>query len=314
MHMEYMTVQEAAETWGVSARRVQLLCNKGLLRGIAKLGESWIIPKDAAKPSDSRYKCNKEKQTDIAKACRSLADKESVLAKIIEFFPYPLHIYAQDGTLVLTNRACLNVMHIPSKDKIVGVFNVLKDPIIDLWGEDTRNQILKSFRGETVHFYDLVMPIQNILRKFGSEEVCSEISFQNVTCFPIYNDDQQLTYVVHVFITARLYNNEAKTLMAKRYIEDNWAEQFDLNKIAQAVNLSKHHFARLFKKDTEVTPFKYYQDIKIDKLKDKLCDKNLSVSEAFSACGLDYSGNYARVFKEKVGMTPSQYRKLIGHK
>lgn len=312
--MEYMTVQQAADKWGVSVRRVQYLCNKGLLHGAAKLGRFWIMPKDAAKPSDSRYKCNKEKQTDMVQACRSFADKEAIFAKIIEFFPYPLHVYAPDGTLVLTNQACLNVMHIPSKDKIVGVFNVLKDPIIDLWGEDTRSKILKSFQGESVYFYDLVMPIQNILRKFGSDEVCSEISFQNITCFPIYNDEQQLAYVVHVFITARLYNNEAKTLMARKYIEDNWVEEFDLNKIAQAVNLSKHHFARQFKKDTTVTPFKYYQDIKINKLKDKLCDTSLSVSEAFSACGVDYSGNYARVFKEKVGMTPTEYRKLIGQK
>ena len=308
--MEYMTVQQAAEKWGVSVRRVQYLCNKGLLQEAAELGKSWIILKDAAKPSDS----NKEKQADIVKTIRPLADKKDMLAKIIECFPYPIHVYVPDGTLVLTNQACLNVMHIPSKDKVVGVFNVLKDPIIDLWGEDTRNQILKSFQGETVHFYDLVMPIQNLLRKFGSEEICAEISFQNVTCFPIFADNNQLAYVVHVFITARRYDNAAKTLMAKKYIEENWGEEFDLNKIAQAVNLSKHHFARLFKKDTAVTPFKYYQDIKIRMIKDKLCDTSLSVSEAFSACGVDYSGNYAGVFKEKVGMTPSQYRKLIGQK
>lgn len=78
--------------------------------------------------------------------------------------------------------------------------------------------------------------------------------------------------------------------------------------MAGIANLSRYHYSRLFKKHTGMTPFDYYQDVKISKIKEKLCDKNLSVTQAFTDCGVDYSGNYLRIFKEKVGMTPSQYR------
>ena len=213
--------------------------------------------------------------------------------------------------MVLTNEACLTVMHIPSKEYLIGKFNVLKDPVINQWGNEVREQIARSFKGETVLFHDLQMPIQGIIDRFGKDELCFDNSFQNITCFPIYDNKDQLVYVVHVFVTSKLYNGKEEMVRAKKYIESHWLEDFDLDKVACSVNLSRHHFSRLFKRYTSMTPFSYYQDIKINKLKEKLYDENLSISEVFSACGVDYSGNYARLFKEKVGMTPSQYRKTL---
>ena len=101
--------------------------------------------------------------------------------------------------------------------------------------------------------------------------------------------------------------------VAKEYIENHWLEEFDMDSIAQAVSLSRYHFARLFKKHTGMTPYSYYQDIKLRRLKEALCNTNLSITEAFATCGMAYSGNFARVFREKVGMTPSQYRKSMQH-
>ncbi|MDL2225824.1 helix-turn-helix domain-containing protein [Eubacteriales bacterium OttesenSCG-928-M02] len=54
--MDYMTAKEAAQKWGISERRVQLLCEQGRIRGVARLGKSWAIPKDTEKPSDARRK------------------------------------------------------------------------------------------------------------------------------------------------------------------------------------------------------------------------------------------------------------------
>jgi AraC-like DNA-binding protein len=256
---------------------------------------------------------DKEKNT-IKESFESISGNEEMLSKIIEFFPYPIHVYSPDGTMILTNEASLKVMHLPSKEHIVGKFNVLKDPVIEEWGEDVRQQIIRSFQGEMVQFQDLQMPIQGIINRFEKDELCFDNSFQNITCFPIYDSNDQLVYVVHVFVTSKLYSGKDEMVKAKEYIQIHWLETFDLDKVARSVNLSRHYFSRLFKRHTAMTPLSYYQDIKINKLKEKLCDENLSVSEAFSACGVDYSGNYARLFKEKVGMTPSQYRKTLKKK
>lgn len=47
--MDYMTAKEAAQKWGISERRVQVLCEQGCIERVTRLGKSWAIPKDAQK-------------------------------------------------------------------------------------------------------------------------------------------------------------------------------------------------------------------------------------------------------------------------
>lgn len=58
--MEYMSCPEAAKKWGISERRVQILCRENRIPGVSKLGYMWLIPKDAEKPIDGRTKIGKE--------------------------------------------------------------------------------------------------------------------------------------------------------------------------------------------------------------------------------------------------------------
>ena len=54
--MEYITIQEASEKWGISERRIQTLCISGRLDGAQKFGRQWAIPADTVKPDDARIK------------------------------------------------------------------------------------------------------------------------------------------------------------------------------------------------------------------------------------------------------------------
>lgn len=60
--MDYITVKETAEKWGITTRRVQVLCAQGKIPGAVRFGTTWAIPKDAIKPVDRRYKKNKKSQ------------------------------------------------------------------------------------------------------------------------------------------------------------------------------------------------------------------------------------------------------------
>lgn len=53
---EYMTAQEAAETWKVSLRWVQRLCKENRIDGAMNINRVWLIPKVAKKPADKRRK------------------------------------------------------------------------------------------------------------------------------------------------------------------------------------------------------------------------------------------------------------------
>lgn len=52
--MDYISIAEAAEKWGITRRRVQVLCAQDRIPGLTKFGKSWAIPKDAKKPIDKR--------------------------------------------------------------------------------------------------------------------------------------------------------------------------------------------------------------------------------------------------------------------
>jgi len=325
--MEYLTIKEICKKWGLGSRIVTVYCTDGRISGVIKKGNLWLIPENALKPEDRRrkktlaaratadeafdkkiLKSNEVEESNIVSLFESLNDDEVILSRIIEFFPYPIHVYSPDGMMRLTNEACLKVMHIPSKDHLVGKFNVLTDPIIDKWGKEVRDQIARSFQGEVVHFHNINMPIREIIDRFETDELCFDRCYQNIICYPIYDNQDRLAYVVHVFITSKLYDGKEEMVKAKEYIEVHWMEEFDLDELSSIVNLSKYHFSRLFKRHTGITPYSYYQDVKIRKIKESLCDKNISVAQAFANCGVDYNSTFSRIFKAKVGMTPSEYR------
>jgi hypothetical protein len=59
LESELMTTNEAAELWGITTRRVQVLCDKGQVEGAVRMGRTWIIPRGTQKPIDGRTKAAK---------------------------------------------------------------------------------------------------------------------------------------------------------------------------------------------------------------------------------------------------------------
>lgn len=60
--MDYMTLKEASEKWGISARMINYYCIEGRIPGAMKMATVWLIPKKAEKPVDGRTKQGKEQK------------------------------------------------------------------------------------------------------------------------------------------------------------------------------------------------------------------------------------------------------------
>ena len=52
--MDYLSIKQTSEKWGISTRRIQLLCADGRINGATKIGSYWAIPASAEKPKDER--------------------------------------------------------------------------------------------------------------------------------------------------------------------------------------------------------------------------------------------------------------------
>ena len=57
--MKYLSIAQTAERWGISTRRIQILCGEGRVPGAIRIGSVWGIPEDAEKPADARIKNGK---------------------------------------------------------------------------------------------------------------------------------------------------------------------------------------------------------------------------------------------------------------
>jgi hypothetical protein len=56
MDIDWITAKQAAQEWGITIRRVQVLCDNCQVQGATKLGDIWVIPKGTTKPLDGRTK------------------------------------------------------------------------------------------------------------------------------------------------------------------------------------------------------------------------------------------------------------------
>lgn len=61
--MEYMSITQAAEKWGITPRRIQVLCKAERIPSAIRIGYVWAIPADAEKPKDARVRSGKYVRT-----------------------------------------------------------------------------------------------------------------------------------------------------------------------------------------------------------------------------------------------------------
>lgn len=54
--MNYLSILETSAKWGISKRRIQILCAQERIPGAVRIGNYWAIPEDAEKPKDARIK------------------------------------------------------------------------------------------------------------------------------------------------------------------------------------------------------------------------------------------------------------------
>ena len=76
----FMTAKQAAAKWGISDRRVRVLCEEGKIAGAWQEGRGWKIPPDAEKPADGRYKSKESLLAQIDRKKMELAGRRPLTA------------------------------------------------------------------------------------------------------------------------------------------------------------------------------------------------------------------------------------------
>lgn len=94
------------------------------------------------------------------------------------------------------------------------------------------------------------------------------------------------------------------------YIEKNITEDLSLDQVVDYLKLNKTYFCKLFKENTGKTFSQYVNQVRIEYSKKLLEDTNMSILDVALAVGYNNSNYFHKAFKERLGITPYNYRQL----
>ena len=87
--MEFMSAREAADKWGISQRRVAVLCSEQRIKDATMVGNMWIIPSSAKKPIDARStRYNRTEEKAVKPFLKWAGGKGQLLKEIEHYYPF----------------------------------------------------------------------------------------------------------------------------------------------------------------------------------------------------------------------------------
>ena len=198
--MEYMSAREAADKWGISQRRVAVLCSENRIDNAAMVGNMWIIPTTAEKPIDARsLRYSKDNGKKVKPFLKWAGGKGQLLSEIEQYYPFEdgmITKYAEPfvgGGAVLfdiLSKYDLDEVYISDINaELINTYRIIRDNIDDII------VMLKKMQSEFVpadneyrkEYYSLKRKCFNDLKINGDTSINIEkaalMIFLNKTCF-----------------------------------------------------------------------------------------------------------------------------------
>jgi AraC family transcriptional regulator len=100
-----------------------------------------------------------------------------------------------------------------------------------------------------------------------------------------------------------------KLNQASAYINEHLGEDLSLEAIAIEFSMSKYYFCRLFKQLMGITPHKYLIQQRIERAKQLLKQKKITIADIAFQCGYSEQSTFTTAFRKAVGLSPRAYQK-----
>lgn len=197
--MEFMSAKEAADKWGISQRRVAVLCSENRINGAAMVGNMWIIPTSSKKPIDKRslrYKTNENMAKPFLKWA---GGKGQLIHEIESYYPFEnnkIKKYAEPfvggGAILfdILNKYNLDEIYISDiNSELINTYLTIRDniePLINILIQ-LQEDFIKLDKEKRKAYYMKKRDSFNSLKISENEDINIEkaalMIFLNKTCF-----------------------------------------------------------------------------------------------------------------------------------
>lgn len=150
---------------------------------------------------------------------------------------------------------------------------------------------LNIFQNDTLWYYEQLSKLQE-----EEIDIWAITQFSNIVKFLETENQNQMYGMIQV---------------ARKYIEENYTKDINLEEIARYVSVSPQYFSKLFKEKTGSTYIDYITNIRVMKAQELVKHTNKPIQEICFSVGYKDPNYFSRIFKKNIGMTPSQYRKTF---
>jgi two-component system, response regulator YesN len=163
--------------------------------------------------------------------------------------------------------------------------------------------------------FELLIDAKNITTEIDNE--FSDKDFDNI--FQLLSEENSYSNL-RVFISKKLieYSLVIKASKEKKqnpiiqkitdYINNNLSDNLTLDNLAQITNVSSFYLSKLFKEEKNTTLINYISDKRLEKACELLDKTDLSIKEITSKIGYNDQNYFSRIFKNKFGIAPSEYK------
>ena len=102
-----------------------------------------------------------------------------------------------------------------------------------------------------------------------------------------------------------------KICLGRDYLQEHFSDSFSLTEVAKYSCMSQYHFSRVFTNVFGESPNTFVARLRIEKAKKMLITEKFSIGEICESVGYFSIGSFSSLFRKKVGMSPTQYRRKL---
>ena len=208
---------------------------------------------------------------------------------LLLFNPFDSHTCEQIDDKVLDYR-CINIKP-----------EIMKKTVFEITGKN----YLPKFN-QPVIFRSELVPLLQELHYIIMEE---ELDFEKEELF-FFLIEQLIEEHTEPNLQSNLENTNIEIQAVCDYLENNYAEHIVLDELSTIAGMNKYSLLRNFTKLKGITPYRYLENIRVNKAK-KLLEKGVEPIDAAIQTGFVDQSHFTNFFKNFIGLTPKQYQNIF---